>query len=130
MNNDSNTQAPDPEVRQKAKRRHFTDVYKLTIVEQADKCTKPGEIEALLRREGLYSSHLGKWRQQRDNGELTKAGTAKATPHPAEKRVRQLETELAQARRQLKQAQTVIEVQKKLCDLLDATPVTNSAKLL
>src|SRR5450759_5869745 len=61
---------PDPELVERAARRRFTAAYKLSIVREADRCSKPGEIGALLRREGLYSSHLGKWRAQRDAGAL------------------------------------------------------------
>jgi transposase-like protein len=61
---------PDPELVERAQRRRFTAAYKLSIVREADRCSKPGEIGALLRREGLYSSHLGKWREQRDQGAL------------------------------------------------------------
>ena len=58
--------APDPEVAERAKRRRFTAEYKLRIVEEADRCTEPGQIGALLRREGPYSSHLGEWRRMRE----------------------------------------------------------------
>ncbi len=61
---------PDPEVPERAKRRRFKAAYKLEILEAADACSQLGEIGALLRREGLYSSHLSKWRQQRDAGAL------------------------------------------------------------
>ena len=61
---------PDPEVPEKARRRKFTAKYKLKILEQADRCSEPGEIGALLRREGLYSSLLSRWREQRDAGAL------------------------------------------------------------
>jgi len=60
--------APDPEVAPRATRRRYGAAYKLRIVEEADACTEHGAIGALLRREGLYSSHLGKWRQARDKG--------------------------------------------------------------
>ena len=63
-------QYPDPEVTPKAKRRRFSAEYKLRILAEADGCTQPGEIGALLRREGLYSSHLTTWRRQRDEGQL------------------------------------------------------------
>ncbi len=59
---------PDPELAEKAKRRRFTAAYKLKIVVAADACTKPGEVGALLRREGLYSSLLTEWRRARDSG--------------------------------------------------------------
>jgi len=109
---------PDPEVRPKAKRRRFTRQYKLDILKEADSCTKTGEIEALLRREGLYSSNLAKWRQQRKAGELAGRSSSE-TSASGEKRIRQLEIEAELLRRQLHQAQTVIEVQKKLSDLLE-----------
>ena len=59
---------PDPEIPAKARRRKFTAKYKLEVLQEADACTEPGEIGALLRREGLYSSHLSKWRRQREDG--------------------------------------------------------------
>ncbi len=61
---------PDPELVEQAKRRRFTAEYKLTVLREADACTRPGEVGALLRREGLYSSHLVTWRKQRDAGAL------------------------------------------------------------
>jgi len=61
---------PDPEVVVKAQRRRFTAEYKHRILQEADACTHSGEIGALLRREGLYSSHLTTWRHQRARGEL------------------------------------------------------------
>ena len=64
------TRVPDSEVLPKAKHRQFTAEYKLRILQEADRCSQPGELGALLRREGLYSSHLTKWRQQRDQGQL------------------------------------------------------------
>src|SRR4030066_1027947 len=63
-------QAPDPEVLPRAKRRQDTAQYKLRILEEIERCTERGQIGALLRREGLYSSHLSKWRQQRAKGQL------------------------------------------------------------
>ena len=62
--------APDPEVPAKAERRRFTAAYRLGILKQADACKRPGELGALLRREGLYSSHLANWRRQREQGAL------------------------------------------------------------
>jgi transposase-like protein len=63
-------EVPDPEVVPQAKRRQFSAKYKLGIVTEADQCSQPGEIGALLRREGLYSSHLTTWRKQRERGQL------------------------------------------------------------
>lgn len=114
---------PDPEVAQVARRRRFSASYKLAILEEADACG-PGEIGALLRREGLYSSHLSKWRKQRDVGAL--AGLApkkrgrKAKPvNPLVRRVAELERETQRLRDKLSKAETIIDVQKKLSLLLE-----------
>src|SRR5688572_7155810 len=69
---------PDPELVERAKRRTFTAKYKLAILEQAEACTRPGEIGELLRREGLYISHLTAWRKQRRNGALRELGKPRA----------------------------------------------------
>lgn len=104
---------PDPEVPEKAKRRTFTAQYKLRILEEADRASEPGEIGALLRREGLYSSHLVDWRRQRAEGRLGgRRGRRGADPKDAE--IEGLKKENARLRRRLEQAQMVIEVQKKL----------------
>lgn len=113
-------QYPDPEVRPKAKRRRFSAEYKLRVLAEAESCTEHGEIGALLRREGLYSSHLTTWRRQRDEGQLqglsgSKRGR-KAERHAAE--VVQLRREKEQLQARLQQAETIIDVQKKLCGLL------------
>ena len=115
--------ASDPEVLEKPKRRRFTAQYKQQILDEAAQCTAPGEIGALLRREGLYSSHLTTWRRQHDSGAL--AGLTphqrgrKANPRAAEaRRLAELEQENERLRQQLQQAQTIIEVQKKLSSLL------------
>ena len=102
----------DPEVPAKAVRRRFTRDEKLRVLRQADECRHPGEIGALLRREGLYSSHLTAWRRQRAEGVLgTKPRGPKSTkPDP---RVTELEHENRRLKKQLERAQTVIEVQKK-----------------
>ena len=114
---------PDPEVPAKARRRRFTAKYKLAIVEEAEASTKPGEIGALLRREGLYSSHLSKWRRQRDEGALAgltpkKRGRKRRKVSAEARRVAELERENARLRQKLEQAETIIEVQKKLSQLL------------
>lgn len=67
---EENSQISNPEVPEKASRRRFDAAYKLKIVEEADRCTEPGQIGELLRREGLYSSHLATWRKQRDEAAL------------------------------------------------------------
>jgi len=107
----------ETEVVAKAQRRRFTAEYKRRIVREADRCTKPGELGALLRREGLYSSHLTSWRAARDRGEL--AGLApkprgpKATPaDPRDKKIVEQERELARWKQRAERAEALVEVQK------------------
>ena len=114
---------PDPEVPEKARRRIFTAPYKLKILKEADQCSEPGEIGALLRREGLYSSLLSSWREQRAAGALAGLTPKKRgrKPRPVDRqaqRVAELERENARLRDQLEKAQTIIDVQKKLSRLL------------
>ena len=114
---------PDPEVAQVARRRRFSASYKVAILEEADAC-EPGEIGALLRREGLYSSHLSKWRKQREAGALAgltpKKRGRKAKPvNPLARRVAELERETQRLRDKLSKAETIIDVQKKLSLLLE-----------
>jgi transposase-like protein len=117
-------EVPDPEVVPRAKRRQFSGKYKLRILAEADQCTQRGEIGALLRREGLYSSHLTTWRKQRDRGQLEgltpKKRGRKPDPQAAELARLQRENERLQAR--LEQAETIIEVQKKLSQMLGLPP--------
>ena len=118
---------PDPEVPAKARRRRFSAKYKLAILEAVDRCSKPGEIGVLLRREGLYSSHLTKWRRLREAGALTaltpkKRGRKPRPDDPQARRIAELERENARLRQKLEQAETIIEVQKKLSRLLESEP--------
>jgi len=122
------TSEPDPQVVPKAKRRHFSAEYKLRVLTEADACTKRGQIGALLRREGLYSSHLDKWRKQRTAGQLQAL-----TPQPRGRKADPQAAELAQLRREneqlhmrLKQAETIIEVQKNISMLLGLSPGVSS----
>jgi len=122
----SQSSPPDPEVVEKPGRRKFTAEYKERILREADRCA-PGELGALLRREGLYSSHLTKWRRQRD--EAIRAGlTAKQRgrkpqkPDPAAQRIAELQRENERLRQRLQQAETIIEVQKKISEILGITP--------
>ena len=118
----SATTRPDPEVPARAKRRRFTARYKLRILEEADACRVPGEVGALLRREGLYSSQLTQWRRARREGSL------KALSRPRGPRGRrhdevaveneQLRKENARLRRRLEQAQTILEIQEKASEIL------------
>ena len=115
----------DPEVPEKKKkpRRRFTAQYKLRIVEEADMLKESGQIGALLRREGLYSSNLTTWRRQRDEGQLQalspkKRGRKAQQKNPLAERVARLEKENRRLQDQLKQAKTIIEVQKKISEIL------------
>lgn len=108
---------PDPEVIDRAARRRFIKEEKARILREADQC-KRGERGALLRRKGIYSSTLAKWRKQREKAlaqwvEPQPPGPKPAEPQTLEARVAELEQENARLQRQLKQAETIIEVQKK-----------------
>lgn len=114
---------PDPEVAALPKRRQFSAAYKRRIVRAADACTVPGEIGALLRWEGLYSSHLTHWRRELEAGEQAALAPQPRGPKPdpakAESRRNEvLEREVSRLRRQLERAERIIEAQKKLCELL------------
>ncbi len=114
---------PDPEVAERAARRRFTAEYKLRVLREADTCAGTGELGALLRREGLYSSHLTTWRWQREQGALAALtpkprGRPAAPVSPLARRVAELEREKARLERRLKQAETIIEVQKKVSEIL------------
>ena len=112
--------APDPEVSEKAKRRRFTVEYKLRILREADACKGDGDVAALLRREGLYSSHLTNWRRQREQGALRdlRARRRGPTPRPVDPRVKQLEAENRRLTRKLQRAETIITLQKKVAEIL------------
>ena len=120
---------PDPEVAPWAKRRTCTATYKLRILQEADGCNQPGQIGALLRREGLYSSHLSKWRRQRAAGQLEglmekkRGRKVKQDAKDAEIALLRRENERLQA--QLKQAELIIAAQKKLAQALEQTLTAN-----
>jgi transposase-like protein len=104
----------DPEVPEKAVRRRFTAAYKLRILKEAESCTEPGQIGALLRREGLYSSNLTLWRSQVNKGLIPKKrGPQTRKPDPQTRRIAELEWENAKLTHKLKQAELIIDVQKK-----------------
>jgi transposase len=120
---------PDPELVEQAKRRTFTAKYKLEILAKADACTKPGEVGGLLRREGLYTSHLTYWRKQVRDGALKELGQSRGRK-PADRR----DAEIAALRRraeraevELEKAKRVIEIQGNLSALLEQMLGTESA---
>ena len=113
--------APDPHVAAKATRRRFTSEFKLEVLREADQCG-PGELGALLRRHGLYSSHLSVWRRERELGGRErlskKRGRKPAERNPLSPRVTQLERELGRLQRKLKKAELIIDIQKKVAALM------------
>jgi len=116
----SSAGSPDPELVERATRRKFTAEYKLQVVREADGCSEPGEIGALLRREGLYSSHLTQWRQARDAGALEALkrprGRKRADRRDAENAA--LRRRLERVEGELEKARKVIEVQGNVSALL------------
>lgn len=120
QNGTPTTALPDPEVRPKAKRRQFTAEYKKRILDEADACTTPTQRGALVRREGLYSSHLNSWRRQRDQGILDGLTPKKRGVKPVQLALEnaQLRRQIEQLQEQLHRAETIIEVQKKVSQLL------------
>jgi transposase len=121
---------PDPQVVAKSKRRRFTSKYKLSILEKADQCTGLGEVGALLRREGLYSSHLSTWRKARRDGTLQALAPRKRGPksNPDAAQAREIATLQKQVNKlqgELSKAHTIIDVQKKLSTILAALPNEN-----
>ena len=111
---------PDPEVVEKGERRQFSKIYKIRILSEAKKCQETGEKGALLRREGLYGSHLSKWRQEEEEGRLEIGGSSKEIKERRVKtaglrtRLSEMERENAQLRSQLVQAEAIMAAQKKL----------------
>ena len=113
---------PPTEVPKRARRRSFTADYKRRIVEEADNASKPGDVSALLRREGLYSSHITEWRKARNRGDL--AGDTKArgpVPKPApdarDRRIAELERENVKLDKRARRAEAMVALQKKVAQL-------------
>jgi hypothetical protein len=118
-----------PEVLEKAKRRQFNAAYKLRVLAEADRCSGAGQLGEMLRREGLYSSHLTTWRKQRDEGALEgltpkKRGRRTQRKDPVVLENERLQRENRRLQERLRQAETIIEVQKKVSEML-GIPVTN-----
>lgn len=117
------------EVPEKARRRRFEAAYKLRILAEAERCLAAGQLGELLRREGLYSSHLTTWRKQRDEGAL-EALTPKKRGRRARRKdsvaleKERLERENRRLAERLRQAEAIIEVQKKVCEMLGISTVS------
>ena len=120
---------PDPELVERPKRRRFSAKYKLEILEKAGACTKPGEVGELLRREGLYTSHLTYWRKQRRDGALKELGRPRGRK-PADSRDREIAELRARAERveaELAKAKKVVEIQGNVSALLEQMLSTEGA---
>ena len=117
----------------KAMRRKFSAEYKLEVLREADACTKPGEVGALLRREGLYTSHLSTWRKQRRQGELGGLAPKKRGPLPNEKnplaaKVAALEKETVRLKARAERAEALVELPKKVSEILGIELKRNGEK--
>ena len=121
---------PNPELVERPQRRRFSAEYKLRIVEEADRCTELGEVGSLLRREGLYSSHLSQWRKQRDEGALQALGRRRGRKkaHRAEAEAEKLRKRAERAEAELEKARKVIEVQGNVSALLEELLQDRGAK--
>jgi transposase-like protein len=117
------------EVEPRAQRRSFTAEYKRRILREADRCTRPGELGALVRREGLYFSHIRDWRAARERAELAglspkKRGPKVTPPDPRDKKIAEQEREIARVTKRAERAEALVELQKKVAALL-GTPFEN-----
>lgn len=119
-------QLPDPEVKDRARRRQFSANYKLRLLEEIDQC-QPGEVGAILRREGLYSSHLTKWRREQRAGQLKALSPKKRgrrEPDPSAVELARLRRENEKLQAELERVEIIIKYQKKVADLLGFNPAT------
>jgi len=130
LNGKLKVETPDPEVVPRAKRKQFSAEYKLRILAEAEQCQEPGQVGALLRREGLYSSHLTRWRQLREAGQLQGVGSRRRgrKSDPQVEELGQLRQENQRLRGLLAQAELVMDVQKKLSQLLGLRNETPSGE--
>jgi transposase-like protein len=124
---------PEVEVVAKTSRRRFTAEYKRKILREADACTAPGAIGALLRREGLYSSNLTTWREQRERGELVgltpkQRGPAPKPKNPLAAKVAALERAVSREKARAERAEALVELQKKVAELLGTAQPQNGGK--
>ena len=121
---------PDPELVERPRRRTFTAAYKLKIVHEADACTKSGEVGALLRREGLYTSHLSTWRKQHDAGALQASSKPRGRPKPDPRdgQIERLRRRAERAEAELATARKVIEVHGNVSALLEELLQAGGAK--
>ena len=124
---------PTPEVSDRPARRQFTAAYKLRILQETDVNRDTGEIGRILRREGLYSSHLGKWRHERERGALValepkKRGRRAVPKNPLAGKVAELERVIRRQEAQLKRQLLLLEIQKKMAELLGSSPTSSDSE--
>jgi transposase-like protein len=124
---------PEVEVTEKAARRRFSLEYKRRVLKEADACG-PGEIGALLRREGLYSSHLSVWRAARERGETAgltpkKRGPKATPPDPRDRKIVELERETRRLKSRLERAEALVDLQKKVSMILGIVLPESDEKL-
>jgi hypothetical protein len=124
---------PDPEVLDRPMRGTFTAAYKLTILRELDALSEPGQVGEVLRREGLYSSHICDWRRQRALGKLRalepkKTGRPKKEHHPLELRLAEAERKAARLEDELRKAHLIIDVQKKVSEMLGIVPSSGAGR--
>jgi transposase-like protein len=114
----------ETEVVPKAKRRQHTAEYKLRILGELDKCAGKGEVGAIIRREGLYSSLISKWREQREQGSLSGSGGQRRGPKvdPNAAELARLQRENKRLKEKLEKAEIIIDVQKKVAKLIGESP--------
>jgi len=125
--------AQQTEVTARAQRRRFTAAEKLRVLREADRCTKPGELSALLRREGLYSSHLSTWRAARSRSELAGLSPRRRGPKakpvdPRDKKIAELERQTRRLQARLERAEGLIELQTKVAAIL-SEPMTDEERV-
>ena len=125
---------PAVEVTEKAKRRQYSAAYKMKILQEADACSKQGELGALLRREGLYSSHLAAWRKARAQGqhrglEAKRRGPAPKIADARDQKIAEQERELGRLRARAELAEALVEVQKKVAVILGIKLGPNGERL-
>jgi len=125
---------PEVEVAEKPSRRQFNAEYKRKILKEADACTREGEIGALLRREGLYSSHLSVWRAARERGEIAglaprKRGPKVAPPDPRDRKIVELERETRRWKSRAERAEALVDLQKKVSQILGIALPESDEKL-
>lgn len=124
---------PDPEVPETKPGRKFTARYKLRILDEVDRCTEPGEVGSLLRSEGLYSSNLTTWRKQKEQGILNgmtpkKRGRKPKEINPLAQKVAELERQNKKLQDKLRKAEIIIDVQKKISQILQIPDETEEGK--